>query len=253
MAGELTSPQSPGVWRQFGAFLRHPQLPDRVSGIRASALPALGKLFALDLLLMFGLLAVAGIASVLGFEMPPHMIDEMGLTTSLILFILIGAPIGEEVLFRGWLSGRLGHVLGVIVLALGTLVATGFYATQVVPFEAHDLIEAMSKSVAYGLLTALPIALLPVYLFRSRLAMQWFQRHFRWFYLGSALAFASIHLTNFTEGNALILLPLTLPQFLLGLILGYVRVTYGLWANILLHAAHNSLFVAAILIGSAAA
>ena len=85
---------------------------------------------------------------------------------------------------------------------------------------------------------------------RGRPPMPFFQRHFRWFYFGSALAFASVHLTNFTEGNALILLPLTLPQFLLGLILGYARVRFGLWASVLLHAAHNSLFVGLLLAGA---
>jgi hypothetical protein len=80
--------------------------------------------------------------------------------------------------------------------------------------------------------------------------MPFFRRHFRWFYFLSTLAFASVHLTNFTEGNALILLPLTLPQLLLGLILGYARVQFGLWADVLLHAAHNSLFVGLLLVGA---
>jgi hypothetical protein len=85
---------------------------------------------------------------------------------------------------------------------------------------------------------------------RGRPPMPFFRRHFRWFYFLSTLAFASVHLTNFTEGNALILLPLTLPQLPLGLILGYARVQFGLWAGVLLHAAHNSLFVGLLLVGA---
>ena len=77
-----------------------------------------------------------------------------------------------------------------------------------------------------------------------------FRRNFRWFYLGSALAFASVHLVNFSGGMALFLLPLTLPQLLLGLILGYARVQFGLWSCILLHAAHNALFLGLILAGA---
>jgi hypothetical protein len=83
--------------------------------------------------------------------------------------------------------------------------------------------------------------------------MAFFARHFRWFYWGSALAFAGIHLSNFTEGNALFLLPLTLPQLLLGLILGYVRVHFGIWANTAFHAAHNSLFIGLVLWGMSSA
>ena len=45
-------------------------------------------------------------------------------------------------------------------------------------------------------------------------------------------------------------LPFTLPQFVVGLMLGHVRVRYGLWASVLLHAAHNSLFVLLLLAGT---
>jgi membrane protease YdiL (CAAX protease family) len=253
MTGELTSPQSAGTWRRFGAFVRRPRLPDQATGIRLAALPVLGKLFALDLLLMALLIGLAALATALGMEMPEHLLDQMEFTPLLLAFLLVGAPLGEELLFRGWLSGRLGHVLGVIVLALVTFIATGFYASQIIVPEGPEvshLLEATFWSFAYGILTALPIALLPVYFLRKRPAMRWFQHHFRWFYFGSTLAFASIHLANFTEGNALILLPLTLPQFLLGLILGYARVQFGLWASMLLHVVHNSLFVGLLLAGA---
>ena len=75
MAGVVTSPQSPGVWTQFGAFVRHPVLPERASGVRLAALPVLGKLFALDLLLMGVLIGIAAGASALGLEMPEHLLD----------------------------------------------------------------------------------------------------------------------------------------------------------------------------------
>jgi membrane protease YdiL (CAAX protease family) len=55
-------------------------------------------------------------------------------------------------------------------------------------------------------------------------------------------------LANFDEGSLAILLPLVLPQFILGMMLGYLRVRFALWAAILLHAAHNAtaLAIAAI-------
>jgi membrane protease YdiL (CAAX protease family) len=168
--------------------------------------------------------------------MPPHLLGELELTPILIAFILIGAPIGEELLFRSWLSGRPGHV-GAIIVVLATAIA---------------MAVALGNPLAVAGVLVVGLALMAFVLWRKRgrPPMPFFARHFRWFYLLSAFAFAGVHLTNFTEGTALFLLPLTLPQFVLGLILGFVRVQYGMWANMLLHAAHNSLFVGLMLAGA---
>ena len=65
----------------------------------------------------------------------------------------------------------------------------------------------------------------------------------------SAIAFAAVHLTNFaTAGPAV--LPLVLPQFMLALLLGYLRVTHGLWSAVLLHMLHNGLFISLVLASS---
>jgi len=238
MAGVVTSPQSTGTWKQFGAFVRRPVLPQRATGVRMAALPVLGKLLALDLLLMALLIGVAAGASALGLEMPEHMLDGLELGPLLLGFILIGAPLGEELAFRGWLSGKPGHVDALIV-AIATGLAVTATPETAPPWVPLALIVAGVLVGAYLLWRK-----------RGRPPMPFFARHFRWFYFGSALAFASVHLANFTEGNALILLPLTLPQFLLGLILGYARVNFGLWASVLLHMAHNSLFVGLLLAGA---
>jgi len=238
MAGVVTSPQSTGTWKRFGAFVRRPELPQRPAGVHLAALPVLGKLFALDLLLMGVLIGIAAGATALGLEMPEHLLDKLDLDVWLLVFILVLAPVGEELIFRGWLSGRPAQVAAFVSLLAA---AVGMTAGRVLgqPWAGAGVFAA-------GVLLA------PYLLWRKRgrPPMPFFARHFRWFYLGSALAFASIHLANFTEGNALILLPLTLPQFLLGLILGYARVTFGLWASILLHAVHNSLFVGLLLAGA---
>ena len=243
MSGEPTSlhdtrVQRRGAWRDFGAFVRRPQLPAQATGIRAAALPVLGRLFALDLLLMALLIVIALGAAAAGIEIPAHVLDDMAIGAPLVLFMLLGAPIGEELLFRSWLSGKSGHVAA-FLLAFATLLAAtaAFFLGQRLP--AAFIASLGAVLAAYILWRR-----------RGRPPLRFFARHFRWFYLGSTLAFASMHLTNFSEGAALILLPLTLPQFLLGLILGYVRVKFGMWANVLFHAAHNSIFVGLILLGA---
>lgn len=242
MTAVVTSPQSAGTWARFGAFLRRPELPARATGPRVDALPVLGKLFALDLLLMSALMALVGIVLALGFELPGHLLESMELGPSLLIFMLVGAPIGEEILFRGWLSGRPAHAWAVVLLFLASL---GLAMSRM---GASPLLDPSAGSIVFG--GGLVLALAVAWRGRRQTAARLFRRHFRWFYLLSTLAFASVHLANFAEGNALVLLPLTLPQFALGLILGYARVQFGLWASVLLHMAHNALFVGLLLVGA---
>lgn len=203
---------------------------------------AVGPLFALDILLMAVLLGVVGAAMSIGFEMPRNMIAEVKLTPAIVALFIIGAPIGEEILFRGWLSGRPGHVTGSLLAALAfALLAMGTRNTH---SPGADL-------WSFGALGILAAAGLFVFLLRGRPAMGWFQRHFIWFYWASVLLFAVVHLNNFVAPSPT-MLPLVLPQFALATILGYLRVMHGLWSSVLLHMLHNSVFVALVLVGSSA-
>lgn len=221
--------------------MRRPALPDRAAGPRLSTFRALIQLLALDLLLMAILIGGLAGLTALGVRLPGHLLEGLELSQALIAFIVIGAPLSEELVFRGWLSGRPGHVAATLTLLGAGLAAGVAWMTLPAPTAAFALMAIAVVGVAAA------IALL--WRKRGRPPMRWYARHFRWFYLLSTLAFASIHLTNFTEGNAALLLPLTLPQFLLGLILGYVRVSFGFWACILMHGVHNALFISLVLAG----
>jgi membrane protease YdiL (CAAX protease family) len=246
MTGQATSlglaRLAPGEWRSLAAFVRRPVLPDRPTGPRPAAFGALLQLLVLDLLLMALLIGGMAGLTALGVRLPGHLLDELELGLPLIALIVIGAPLGEELVFRGWLSGRPGHVGA--ALALLTVAMLAGAVLLLLPGLGGDL--ALVALLVIGIIAA------PVLLWRKRgrPPMGWFARHFRWFYLLSTVAFAGVHLANFTEGAAALLLPLVLPQFLLGLILGYVRVTLGLWANVLMHAVHNSLFIGLVLAGA---
>ena len=69
----------------------------------------------------------------------------------------------------------------------------------------------------------------------------------------STLGFSLVHLTNFPADQLATALPLVLPQFVTGTILGYARVHYGLWASVLLHMLHNGAIIALVLAASSAA
>lgn len=67
-------------------------------------------------------------------------------------------------------------------------------------------------------------------------------RYFGWVFYGSTLLFAALHLYNFKfEQISFWVLPLLiLPQFMTGLVLGWLRVRRGIGASIILHAVFNA-------------
>ena len=236
----------PAQWRAFAAFLRRPRLPDRAELSVAGSLRALVPLLVLDLLLMALVLAAIGAATALGFKLPEHMLGGLELTPALLAFMLVGAPVGEEILFRGWLSGRPGHIIGSLLCVIGAALVAGGAAAGA---AGSGGVAVWSIAAGGGVLL---LAALTVFALRKRDALHWFQRHFAWFFYASTLAFAAIHLSNFAGAGAAsmaAMLPLVLPQLLLGLILGFVRVQHGLLTNISLHALHNALFASLRLLG----
>ncbi|MCT2560022.1 CPBP family glutamic-type intramembrane protease [Tsuneonella sp. YG55] len=223
--------------------MRQPALPDRAVLNPRPAFTAVFSLFGLDLALMALLLGVLSLALQLGFQMPAHMLDQVDLKPGVLAFIVLGAPIAEEIVFRGWLSGRIGHILA-SPLAIAALIALPVAGTA---FEAGDMGRAQGFLGAGAVAAALAAAAL--FLFRKRKAIGFVQRRFAWFYWASVIAFAGIHLTNFAAAGVAAL-PLVLPQFLLAMILGYLRVTFGLWSSMLAHVLHNALFIALVLAGA---
>ncbi len=240
MNGQVSSPEShlpgqkiPAQWRLFAGFLRTPVLPDRAAGISRGAIAAILRLYLLDLLLMIGLLLVALGVYLTGFKFPDTALGTMELTPVLIALVVFGAPIMEELAFRGWLSGRPGQLVPLLVVA-GTVALLPLVQRQ------HSVDTALATLLA--MLAGLLLAILAAVLLRGRPPFGWFRRHFRWFYYLSALLFAGIHLTNYENTSPLFLL-LVIPQGIAGLIFGFARVRYGLWASMVLHIIHNATFI----------
>src|SRR5690606_19311102 len=71
---------------------------------------------------------------------------------------------------------------------------------------------------------------------------QVYRRYFPWVFHLAALSFAAVHLYNFNlHQTPLWLLPLlVLPQWLTGLVLGWLRIKRGIGASMLLHGLFNS-------------
>ncbi len=235
----------PASWRSWAAFVRHPALPDRADLRPVPAFKTVITLFGLDLALMALLLGALSIATSVGFKMPEHVLGELDLSPGLVAIIVLGGPIVEEIIFRGWLSGRIGHILAT-PLSIAALLA---FITGGAAF-ATDLGRAQTFLLVGAVCAVLAVAAL--FFFRNRDALRFFQRHFGWFYWFSVLAFAAIHVSNFASAG-LVVAPLVLPQFMLALILGYLRVKHGLWSSMLTHMLHNTVFISLVLVGASAA
>ena len=230
-----------GEWGRFGGFLKRPHLPD-ARGQEPGKLRAVGRMLALDMIVMAVLLTLIGVASAFGFELPDNVNNELGLTLGAIVLVVAVAPVLEELIFRSWLTGR-PAVLAAVAVCVAGFGAVPYGVSQMDPEQTMPLLLAIGPLVAMG---AAPLS---AYLLLGRPVPRWFTAGFAVFFWLSTLGFALVHLANYTEGNLVFLLPLVLPQFALGTMLGYLRVHYGLAPAIALHASHNALLFGLAILG----
>ena len=232
-----------GEWRNFAAFLKRPTLPDGIAPV-GIATRAMGRMIVLDLIIMGTLIAILMAVVALGVELPENLNAQLDLNAGTIALIVIAAPVLEELVFRGWLSGKPGYLAAFAIMLGAGVVA----AMQGVANTGEEATLGVGLSILGGLVLAI-IALIAL---RKRPPMRWFAALFPVFFWLSAAGFALVHLLNYTEGTLLALLPLLLPQFILGTIAAYSRVNYGLWTAIVTHAAHNGFAISLALLAMAA-
>ncbi|UVI39700.1 CPBP family intramembrane glutamic endopeptidase [Qipengyuania spongiae] len=244
MDDDITSPERGrslrAEWAALIRFVARPRLPERTAPFSRRSLIALVRIYGLDLALMGVLALIAGMVVSAGRELPETALAGMEITAGLALAVILGAPVMEEVIFRGWLSGRKRQFVALATLIAGGLSA-GILGASAIPGGGIWMIGVVVLFAG--------LAGLLFWTGRNRTPMRWFSRAFPLFFWLSTIAFACIHLANFDEGTLWVLLPLVLPQFLLGVLLGYLRVHYGLWASIALHALHNGTALGLVWIG----
>ncbi len=85
--------------------------------------------------------------------------------------------------------------------------------------------------------------------FRGPLGFFKKSRYFKYAFYVSVLAFGAIHMTNFDNIEQIVWLApiLVAPQIVGGCFLGYIRVKFGLYWSIFLHAAHNAILISPLL------
>jgi membrane protease YdiL (CAAX protease family) len=150
--------------------------------------------------------------------------------------VVLAAPVGEEVLFRGWLTGR-PRALWLLAMALVVAALLG-----AVTVHWHDQLASL------GVIATVLAALVGWFVLRRRIEPpHWFARRFGvWFYMSVAV-FGLLHLSNYPR-LSWALVPMISPQVWAGLVFGYLRMRHGLWAAILAHGAGNAAALATALL-----
>jgi membrane protease YdiL (CAAX protease family) len=167
--------------------------------------------------------------------LPAPVPRDMTVLATLFSFVVV-APLTEELLFRGWLSGRLAALRFGLYGAAALAVLLASFAFD--PAERGPLAIAAVALVFAGLchwgLTRQ----------RDQQVPGWFIGHFAAMVWGSSLLFGLVHLGNYAGLSNPAGLMVVVPQTIGGLLLAYVRTRIGLLAAILYHAGYNGLFVA---------
>ncbi len=195
---------------------------------------ALGIIFALDLAVDSAVMALIEAGDdAIGFL--PAPLEGEGSWGEELFYALLLAPVLEEALYRGWLTGR--------VAAL-RFAAFGFAA------EACFIASLWADAAWEGALAAAGLAIALAGFVQWLLTRErdtavptWFSRHFAALVWASSLLFAAIHLGNYEALTHPLGLLVVTPQLIGGLCLAYVRTRLGLRAAIAHHAAYNALFL----------
>ena len=223
------------VWREFFDFLRNPRLPDERIPFGRQAAQQVGVLLLLDwaVVICFVIFALALESG--GIELPQE-IEEDWTPGEMFLFIVVLAPPLEELIFRVGLSGQRRALTMFVApwLLVAALIGARFLIGPL------DMRTVLVLSVGWLVST---IAVVACH-WNDRSLLHGFRRLFPYaFWLTSGL-FGLMHIFNYEDPMSLAVLLMVIPQFTGGMMLGYVRVKYGMWSNIAQHVAHNAVFLA---------
>lgn len=153
---------------------------------------------------------------------------------------VLAAPLIEEPLFRGWLSGRRAALRLLFRCLVGlAIISGGAWVGYYIGDRSSALVIA-----AFGLAVIAASAVRWLRTHRSDTAVSpAFERWFPWVVWASSLSFGLMHLTNFIGPYTPLDSVLVISQTLGGLLLAYTRTRLGLLAAMLQHGMFNALLL----------
>lgn len=226
--------------KDFIGFLRNPQFTTESDDSLEFATLTLLYVFIFFLIIVVS----SPLMILVGVNDMQHSIDALMDSVSIWGFIfltVIGAPIIEELIFR-W------HLRRPIVLIL--MICMAFSAGAAYLF-VQDILNLLQVSIIIGFFIALGLLFFYSKVVRIFLDMI-YRKHFAIVFYLTVVTFAGVHLTNFSELDNLYVAPiLILPQAMVALFLGYVRMKKNILWSIYFHAFHNMIPISLFLIAPA--
>ena len=222
---EPNASSSTSLLRTYCRFLRSPNLllpPDSISAKQARSHTL--RLYSIHLLLI-----LLSLVAIQAFGLQEHnlsqgLFEQMPAWT-LFLVAVVAAPVIEETIFRL----PLRPFASSITLISSFILYAGLAVAQVAP---GILLVALAMLVA-----------LNVYVWsqRSRVILfkKFYSQYPRLIFYFFTLLFGIVHIGNYTREVWMLLPLLVLPQTIIGLWLGFVRLRYGFGWSIFAHGFHN--------------
>lgn len=196
----------------------------------------------IDICLCLFVIGLLSLLNNLGFEevFESHKLEDLikelsPLTFALLVIILI--PSIEEVIFRLHLKYREWVVNILLTLSLSGII--------------YFLLDITGQHAQYMIVLAVIILLFAIYLIRMPDALNDFWKSkFPIVFYATTLIFALVHVLNYEFSQKLILIiPLLIaPQFIVGFLIGYLRIKLGFVWGLVLHASHNAVFILPVII-----
>ncbi len=228
------------VWN----FLKNPRLEHLSPYFKANPAQIFPYLLLLSFMMVFMLMIpVSGLLVILGIEEMDHKIADLyDRPWLLAIRAIILAPIIEEAVFRLPMKYSYVRIFAACCIVLVMLSA----------FIDSEMIIGIIAIVFF-----LAIALFHFIdqrnenQFNIQIA-SWWETHFYIPFWLLTICFALLHLTNFKNDFPLYVAPfLVLPQFVLGVMLGYIRVGFGFVFAVLFHALYNGVTIGLALMAQA--
>ena len=207
---------------------------------------------AITITVLLGVLA-SYLMEVAGVEEVKNSVVDLFQEKPVYIFLFLAvvwAPITEEITFRLGLvysPYRLGYSLAFLAVATFSLLWGPLRG--ILPISLPEL--GVDLTEQKGIYVYIPAVVVLGYILGTLLkkkltsatAIHFYRRHFPLIFYLSSFVFGTLHVFNFYEWEGLwFLLPLlVLPQFLLGILLAYTRMRYGMVWSVAMHFLHNGI------------
>lgn len=247
-------------------YLKQPEYRDDVENLRGFVIfRHIFKLWSFSIVITFFIgLLLAYLMSKAGYDDSQHSVMDLFLNYPIIIFMLLAfvwGPITEELSFRLCLKYS-PYRLGFASVFLFSLLVSIFLEladnlNQKFGYYIDGILDKLGfGGLLYYVLFILMGGVVMGWIFGKILnrkkVIEYYKKNFRFIFYFASVLFALIHLLNFKGlGQIWYLSPLLVaPQFILGLVLAYARMNYGLKWAIIIHFMHNALITAPAIIFS---